>query len=169
MPQFDRDFRAPAVLTPHPGEYQRLALALGLDGDPIDQATRPAAAEQLAQRLGCVVVLKGAGTVVTDGVQSWINPTGNVALATAGSGDALTGVIAGLIGQFFKGHVGGTKSTARPQQPSGLSLLECARIGVYLHGLAADRWAERCGDSGLLASDLLAELPAAQAELRSTQ
>ena len=106
---------------------------------------------------------------MTDGVQTWINPTGNVALATAGSGDVLTGVIAGLIGQFFKGHLGGTKSTATPPQPSGLSLFECARIGVYLHGLAADRWAERNGDSGLLATDLLAELPAAQAELRNAQ
>ncbi len=168
VPQFDQDFRAPAVLTPHPGEYRRLAEALGLEGDPINQATRPAAAEQLAQRLGCVVVLKGAGTVVTDGVQTWINPAGNVALATAGTGDVLTGVIAGLIGQFYKPHGGGMDSTAASSQPAGLSLLECARIGVYLHGLAADRWAERHGDSGLLATDLLAELPAAQAELRRT-
>ncbi len=169
VPQFDQDFRAPAVLTPHPGEYRRLAEALGLDGDPIDKSRRPAAAEQLAQRLGCVVVLKGAGTVVTDGMQTWINTTGNVALATGGSGDVLTGVIAGLIGQFFKPHVGVTDSTAGPSQSAGLSLFECARLGVYLHGLAADRWADRHGDSGLLATDLLAELPAAQAQLREAQ
>ncbi len=169
VPQFDQDFRAPAVLTPHPGEYRRLAEALGLDGDPIDKSRRPAAAEQLAQRLGCVVVLKGAGTVVTDGVQTWINSTGNVALATGGSGDVLTGVIAGLIGQFFKPHVSGMDSAAAPSQSAGLSLFECARLGVYLHGLAADRWADRHGDSGLLATDLLAELPAAQAQLREAQ
>ena len=169
VPQFDQDFRAPAVFTPHPGEYRRLTEALGLDGDPIDQAKRAAAAEQLAQRLGCVVVLKGSGTVVTDGVQTWINTTGNVALATAGSGDVLTGVIASLIGQYFNPHLGGTDSSVAPSQPSQLSLFECARLGVYLHGLAADRWAERNGDSGLLATDLLTELPAAQAQLRGAQ
>ncbi len=167
--EFHRDFRAPAVLTPHPGEYRRLAAALGLDGDPVDAARRPAAAEQLAQRLGCVVVLKGAATIVTDGVQTWSNPSGNVALATAGTGDVLTGVIAGLIGQFFKRHIGASASPLTPLPQGGLSLYDCARLGVYVHGLAADRWAQRHGQAGLLASDLLNELPAAQAELRTTQ
>ena len=167
--EFHRDFRVPAVLTPHPGEYRRLAAALGLDGDPVDAARRPAAAEQLAQRLGCVVVLKGAATIVTDGVQTWINPSGNVALATAGTGDVLTGVIAGFVGQFFKPHAAASSSPITPRPQGSLSLYDCARLGVYVHGLAADRWAGRCGDSGLLATDLLNELPAAQAELRTTQ
>ncbi len=166
--EFHRDFRALAVLTPHPGEYRRLAAALGLDGDPVDAARRPAAAEQLAQRLGCVVVLKGAATIVTDGVQTWINPNGNVALATAGTGDVLTGVIAGFVGQFFKPHAGASSSPITPRPQGGLSLYDCARLGVYVHGLAADRWAQRHGQAGLLATDLLTELPGAIAELRKS-
>lgn len=166
--EFHRDFRALAVLTPHPGEYLRLAAALGLDGDPSDTARRPAAAEQLAQRLGCVVVLKGASTIVTDGVQTWINPSGNVALATAGTGDVLTGVIGGLVGQFFKPQAGPSSSPISTPPHGGLSLYDCARLGVYVHGLAADRWAQRHGQAGLLATDLLTELPGAIAELRKS-
>ena len=164
LPGFHQDFQAPAVLTPHPGEYRRLAEALGIQGDPVDQSSRPAAAQRLAQRLGCVVVLKGAQTVVTDGVQTWINPTGNVALATAGTGDVLTGVIASLVGQYYTPH--GETATSS-QQVGGLSLFACAQLGVYIHGLAADRWAERHGEAGLLASDLLEELSGALKQLRS--
>jgi NAD(P)H-hydrate epimerase len=155
--QFDRDFRVPAVLTPHPGEFARLAQALGIDADlvhPVDAATRSRAAESLAQRIGCVVVLKGAGTVVSDGLETWTNTTGNPALATAGSGDVLTGVIAGLIAQFAS------------LQDGPLSLFDCARLGVYAHGLAADRWRDVHGDASLLAEDLLRELPDAVASLR---
>ncbi len=159
-PQLDRDFRARAVLTPHPGEYRRLAGALRLEADPVDPDRRPAAAEALAQRLGCVVVLKGPATVVSDGLNTWTNPTGTVALATAGTGDVLTGIIAGLIAQHVRN--GGAPS------PAGLSLYDCARIGVFIHGLAADRWARRRGDAGLLASDLLDEIPEAMAPLRRT-
>ncbi len=156
--EFQRDFRVPAVLTPHPGEYARLAQALGIDHDltsptsPND--TRSRAAEALAQRIGCVVVLKGAGTVVSDGLNTWTNTTGNPALATAGTGDVLTGVIAGLIGQFASGRGG------------PLSLYDCARLGVYAHGLAADRWRDAHADTSLLAEDLLLQLPDAVASLR---
>ena len=150
-PDFHRDLRAPSVLTPHPGEYKKLIAALRIDADPIDPARRPDAAAQLAQRLGCVVVLKGTGTVVSDGLDTWTNRTGNVALATAGTGDVLTGVIAGLVAQFGSGHV---------------SLFECARLGVYLHGLAADRWACRHGQAGMLATDLLEEIPPTLAAMR---
>ena len=155
--QFQRDFRVPAVLTPHPGEYARLAQALGIDRDlvrPVDAAARSRAAESLAQRIGCVVVLKGAGTVVSDGLNTWTNTTGNPALATAGTGDVLTGVIAGLIAQYASG-------------PDGqLSLYDCARLGVHAHGLAADRWRDDHADASLLAEDLLRELPDAVATLR---
>ncbi|MHC4990804.1 MAG: NAD(P)H-hydrate dehydratase [Planctomycetota bacterium] len=156
VPSFDSDFRASAVLTPHPGEYRRLAEALALDVDPVDPDGRVEQAETLARRLGCVVVLKGAGTVVTDGLESWVNPTGNAALATAGTGDVLTGVIAGLVAQFAD----------RAGRPGRLSLAACARLGVYVHGLAADRWAARHGNAGLLAKDLLAELPDAVQAMR---
>lgn len=150
-PEFHRELRAPAVLTPHPGEYKKLIAALRIDADPVDPARRPEAAAQLARRLGCVVVLKGIGTVVSDGLDTWTNRTGNVALATAGTGDVLTGVIAGLVAQFGSGQ---------------LSLFECARLGVYLHGLAADRWACGHGQAGMLATDLLEEIPPTLAAMR---
>jgi ADP-dependent NAD(P)H-hydrate dehydratase len=153
------DFRAPSVLTPHPGEYRRLARTLDIDGDPIDANGRPHAAEQLAQRLGCVVVLKGSRTVITDGLHTHINQTGNVALATAGSGDVLTGIIASFIAQFFKPALGSTSTQITASQQGGLGLLDCARLGVAVHGLAADAWADEHGDAGLLAGDLIHRLP----------
>ncbi|MHC4949167.1 MAG: NAD(P)H-hydrate dehydratase [Planctomycetota bacterium] len=156
---FHRDLRADAVLTPHPGEFQRLARALDLDVDPVDPAARPAAAQELARRLGCVVVLKGAATVVTDGLSIHVNATGNAALATAGTGDVLTGVIAGLVAQFHRPHLGAGRRAVTPEQQGGLGLLDCAALGVHLHGLAADLWARRHGHAGLLASDLLDLLP----------
>lgn len=165
--EFQRDFRAQAVLTPHPGEYRRLAENLKIAADPVDPAARSEAASQLALRLGCVVVLKGQHTIVSDGLQSWTNTTGNVALATAGSGDVLTGVIAGLIAQFFKTVLGSGPRAVSAERQGGLSLYDCARWGVYLHGLAADRWAARHGDAGLLAADLLAEIPDALAGARA--
>ncbi len=153
---FHLDLRAPAVLTPHPGEYRRLAAALGLEADPIDPHARRDAAAQLAQRLGCVVVLKGAGTVVSDGLRTWVNDTVNPSLATAGTGDVLTGIIAGFVAQF-----------ARPGPGRlALSLYDCARLGVHVHGLAADRWSARHGGAGMLATELLEEIPAVLAELR---
>lgn len=155
------DFRGAAVLTPHPGEYRRLASSLGLNGDPTDFGARPAAAETLARRLGCVVVLKGAATVVSDGLQTATNDTGNAALATAGSGDVLTGVIAGLVAQFFRADSVGSGA------PPHLSLFDCARLGVWMHGRVADRWAAARGTAGLLAGDLLEGIPAVLAEMRT--
>jgi len=153
---FCRDLRAPAVFTPHPGEYRRLATALGIDADPVLPQKRAHAAEALAQRVGCVVVLKGAGTVVSDGIRTWTNATGNPALATAGTGDVLTGVIAGLVAQYA------SRGDGR------LSLYDCARLAVHAHGLAADRWrdAHAGSDSGMLAADLLEQVPGALASLR---
>lgn len=152
LPGFGGDLKAQSIVTPHPGEYRRLASAVGVAAEPADPASRARAAEALAQRLGCVVVLKGAGTVVSDGIDTWTNPSGNVALATAGTGDVLTGVIAGFVAQHARA--------------GGLSLFDCARLGVHAHGLAADRWAAEHGDTGLLAEDLLDELPYAIAGLR---
>jgi len=163
---FHRDLRAQAVLTPHPGEFNRLAQSLGIHADPVDPAKRDAAAAQLAQRLGCVVVLKGHRTVITDGMNTFVNQTGNVVLATAGTGDVLTGVIAGLIAQFFKAARSVPSSQTSTKRPGALSLLECARLAAHVHGLAADRWSARHGDAGMLASDLLAEIPDVLAELR---
>ncbi|MCK4873219.1 MAG: NAD(P)H-hydrate dehydratase [Phycisphaerales bacterium] len=150
MPNAAADFHASAVLTPHPGEYRRLAASLSIDADPVNPRTRPEAAALLAQRLGCIVVLKGPGTIITDGQRFCENPTGNAVLAAGGSGDVLTGIIAGFIAQFV----------------GDLDLFQCAALGAYVHGLAADRWADRHGSAGMLATDLIDEIPGALAHLR---
>lgn len=105
----------------------------------------------MAQRLGAVVVLKGHGTVVSNGLETWQNDTGGPVLATAGTGDVLTGVIAGLIAQFC--------SDRAKAAGTALSMYDCARWGVRLHGLAADRWQAAHGSAGMLAGDLLDQIP----------
>jgi NAD(P)H-hydrate epimerase len=151
-PRFDLDLRAPMVVTPHPGEFARLAKALSIDAEPIDPVARPHAAERLAQRLGCVAVLKGHGTVVSDGTRTWTCAHGNDALAVGGSGDVLSGVIGGLLAQFG----------------ARLGLYDCARIAVEAHALAGERWSARAGGTaGMLAAELAAEIPAALAAMRT--
>jgi NAD(P)H-hydrate epimerase len=153
FPELSRDFRAAAVLTPHPGEYRRLAEPLRLEHDPTHDATRPDAAASMAQRLGCIVVLKGSRTVVSDGQRTWVNSTGNAALATAGTGDVLSGLIAGLAAQFV---------------PKKIDLYDTARLAVAAHGLAADAWVRRhAAAAGLLAMELAAEIPAVFESMRS--
>ena len=139
----------PLVMTPHPGEYLRLAKPLDITLDPTDPATRSAAAGQLASAHRCVVVLKGQHSIVSDGQRVYVNTTGNPSLATAGSGDVLTGVIASLIGQ-----------TMEP--------FAAAMLGVYLHGLASDLWAKQHGTSGLASCDLANLLPDAFQQHRHT-
>lgn len=172
-PELHRDFHAAAILTPHPGEFRRLARLFDITDDPVEEASRPAAAEELARLLGCVVALKGARTVVTDGHQTWVNDTGDSALATAGTGDVLTGLIAGLIAQFHRPAVrpAPERTTGRSGAMAGengrLSLFDCARLAVHAHGLAADRWRERFGASGgMLVEDLLTLIPEALESLR---
>ncbi|MEO0586607.1 MAG: NAD(P)H-hydrate dehydratase [Planctomycetota bacterium] len=132
----------PTVLTPHPGEFGRLARAVHLRFDLESEAGRRAAATDLAKAHEAVVVLKGAGTVVSDGRQAWVNGTGNVAMAAAGSGDVLTGLIAALLA-------------------GGMAAWDAARLGVYLHGVSGDGWAREHGDRGLLARELADGLPRA--------
>ncbi len=163
---FHRDMRASCILTPHPGEFERLARSLGFEMSPADPKSRPRAAEELARRLGCVVVLKGSRTVISDGVHTHENQSGNVALATAGTGDVLTGVIAGFVAQFFKPHLGTTSRQITAQQQGGLSLLDCAQLGVHLHGLAADHWAAKHGQAGMTAIDLIEAIPDALKSMR---
>ncbi len=141
------------VLTPHPGEFSRLtgALRLGDAGD--DAESRRRAAGALAERLSCVVVLKGARTVVAEGSSSWTCEHGHPCMATAGTGDVLAGVIASLIAQ---------------SQSHGLSNSDAARIGVKAHAIAGERWAARCSATGgMLAEELADELPAVITSLRS--
>lgn len=134
------------VMTPHPGEARRLLTARG-DDRTIDQtgASRRAAACALVAAWGFVAVLKGRGTVVTDGHRLYVNETGNAGMATGGTGDVLTGVIAALIGQ-------------------GLTGFDAAMLGVYLHGLAGDFAAEELGRWSLTAGDLIEYLPEAFCE-----
>lgn len=129
---------APTVLTPHPGEMARL---LGVPTRTIQKDRRRYAIEA-AKKFHAIVVLKGAGTLVTDGARVTVNPTGNPGMATGGSGDVLTGVIAALIGQKFTPY-------------------DAARLGVFLHGLAGDIAARTTGETSLMATDILAALPKA--------
>jgi NAD(P)H-hydrate epimerase len=135
---------APCVLTPHPGEAAALLKSepAALNRDRLAQARR------LASLTGCVVLLKGAASVTAapDG-RAVVNPTGGPALASGGTGDVLLGVVTGLLAQ-------------------GLPAFEAAALAAYLHGAAADRIALRTGASGLLASELAAELPESAQRLR---
>jgi hydroxyethylthiazole kinase-like uncharacterized protein yjeF len=132
------------VLTPHPGELSRLT---GKTAEAIN-ADRPAAARKAAKEWGAIVVLKGAHTVVAhpDGRTSE-DPHEVPALATGGTGDVLSGIIGGLIAQ-------------------GSDPFVAAVTGVYVHASAGRRIAHRLGDSGLLAGDLLAEIPLVMNMLR---
>lgn len=139
LPDWPRKRKAEIVLTPHPGEFQRLWSGLFREELPED---RQEAAGRLAQATGSVVALKGAGTVVTDGQRVRINNTGNPGMATAGSGDVLTGIIAALMGQ-------------------GLGNFEATVLGVYIHGAAGDIAADTYGQVSLMATDILEALPEA--------
>jgi NAD(P)H-hydrate epimerase len=133
---------APLVLTPHPGEFARLLRS--------DVATVQAARRDLAVRFaaehGVVLLLKGHGTLVTDGRRVYTNRTGNPGLATGGTGDVLTGLVAALLGQ-------------------GLEPFAAAQLGAYLHGLAGDLARDQLGEVSLIAIDLLDYLPQAFRQL----
>lgn len=167
-----REVRAAAVVTPHPGEFARLAGPLGITSSPVDERSRSAAAESLAQKLGVVVVLKGSQTVVSNGIDTWINRQPNPALATGGSGDILTGILAGLISQYVRLPV--TVQVPVPldaglERPS-LTLFDAARLAVAVHADAAEAWVSRTNATGgMLASDLLDELPSCMERRRTRQ
>jgi NAD(P)H-hydrate epimerase len=134
---------APAVLTPHPGEMARL---MGVPTEKI-QARRTQFAEAAAKRFRSTMVLKGACSVIADPGRSLaINPTGNPGMATGGTGDVLTGMVAGLIAQ-------------------GLLPFEAAAAATYLHGLAGDIAAQRLGQASMLAGDLVDALPEAMRQV----
>ncbi len=156
------DFRAPAVLTPHPGEYRRMASSLRITADPVDARSRPGAAEAMARKLGAIVVLKGAGTVVSDGQQTWVCERGHPCLATGGTGD----VLAGLIGAIVAQHV---RVAAHPRmaKAGGLSLFDAARLAVEAHARAGEAWArEHHASGGMLAMELAGMLPGVMEEMR---
>jgi len=173
VPELGRDLRAAAVFTPHPGEFRRLTEAMGLKDALGLDTSRENAAERLAQRLGCIVVLKGAGTVVSDGLRTWTNTSGHPCLATAGTGDVLTGLIAAMIAQFVAPPSPfplPEKVRAMMPKPAGkpLDLFDAVRLAVYAHGKAGERWAaSHDASGGLLAMELADELPATLEALRA--
>ncbi|MEE2973150.1 MAG: NAD(P)H-hydrate dehydratase [Planctomycetota bacterium] len=157
--------RGPLVLTPHPGEWNRLAGALGVDADALHDERRPLAAALLARRLDAgggpvVVVLKGARTVVSDGERWWRQEHRNSALATGGSGDVLAGVVGSLLAQFHPRAGARASDTTR-------GAFELACLGVAMHAAAGRWWSERHGEAGLLAHELADALPAARRLLQS--
>ena len=166
VPALLKDFRARAILTPHPGEFRRLAEPLRIAADPVNPATRRQTAEQLAQRLGCIVILKGAGTVVSNGLETWVCDRGHPCMATAGTGDVLAGIIAGLIAQHGPEPINPLLDMARarsgaPAKPAGPSLFDLACISVLAHAAAGEEWARLRGASGgMLAMELAELLPA---------
>ena len=122
----------PTILTPHDGEFLRMGGQLGPD--------RMASAAETARDLGCIVLLKGHRTCITDGIRGYRNLTGNPGMAVGGSGDVLAGMIGGLLGQK-------------------LSPLEAAACAAWLHGAAGDLCAQELGQYAMLPSDMLQALP----------
>jgi len=126
---------AGAVLTPHPGEAAKL---LSSSTSSV-QADRFAAASEIATRFNCTCVLKGAGTIISDGKRFLVSDRGGPELASAGTGDVLSGIIAALSGQ-------------------GLNAWDAASLGVFIHGVAGEMAAKKFGN-GLIAGDLCEQVP----------
>lgn len=126
------------IITPHPGEFDRLLKCCGLS---YDKSKRAEQASEFAMKYGCHVILKGHATVVAspDGDIS-ANTTGNPGMATGGSGDVLTGILLALCAQ-------------------GFSPYDATRLGVFIHGLAGDIAADRLGQVSMTATDIIASLP----------
>ncbi len=127
-----RERTFPTILTPHDGEFARLGGLISAD--------RLTAAMDFAREWGCILLLKGHRTVITDGHAHYINPTGNPGMAVGGSGDVLSGMIVSLLGQ-------------------GLAPLDAAGCAAWLHGKAGDVCAEALGQYGMLPTDMLEALP----------
>ena len=151
IPSFS--FKQPAIVTPHAGEIARLLNTAVV----VDESFRILQAAQLADQVNAICVLKGPDTIVavSDGgkLNSWQNPTGGPALAKGGSGDVLSGVIAGIWAQFAA---------------QGLTVengLRAAKCAVYVHGLAGDMAAKEFSDYGVLPSDTSCYIPLALREL----
>ncbi|WP_435625250.1 NAD(P)H-hydrate dehydratase [Flagellimonas sp.] len=139
-PEMLKDMPKESILTPHPKELERLIGTWKNDFEKLEKATR------FSSTYKCILVIKGAHTIVISGEKGFVNNTGNPGMATAGSGDVLTGIITGLLAQKY---------------PS----LHAAIFGVYLHGLSADIQVSRTGFEALIASDMIENVGNAFVEL----
>lgn len=122
----------PTILTPHDGEFHRIGGTLG--------ENRMACAASFAAESGCILLLKGHRTCITDGITGYVNRTGNSGMAVGGSGDVLAGILTGLLGQ-------------------GIAPLEAAACAAWLHGAAGDLCADHLGQYAMLPTDMLNALP----------
>lgn len=141
-PDMLEDLPADAILTPHPGELARLIGPWQNDFEKLEKA------KEFSDRYASVLIIKGAHTLVFHKGKGYFNPTGNPGMATAGSGDVLTGIITSLLAQKYEA-------------------ITAAKLGVYLHGLAGDIGADNLGEESLTASGITQHLPAAFAYLKS--
>jgi len=141
---------ANTVLTPHPGEMKSLWKGYFREEMPIEREKQ---AELMAKRGGAVVAVKGAGTVITDGERTYVNDTGNPGMATGGTGDVLTGIIAALLAR----------------KEGEMDALSAAILGVYVHGRAGDLAELVLGETGMMASDLLDFLSETWGNLEETE
>ncbi|MFR8624729.1 MAG: NAD(P)H-hydrate dehydratase [Ruminococcus sp.] len=142
-PEILKNLKAPAIITPHPGEMARL-----LQSTPKTvNSSRENTAINFAKKFGVVTVLKGAGTLIAspDG-EVYINHTGNSGMATGGSGDVLSGIIGSLLAQ-------------------GASPINAAAAGVFLHGTIGDLAAEKLGKISMLPTDMIDMIPTAYLKL----
>ena len=137
-----KSFKAFAVLTPHPGEMQRLAKLIDRTDVPADDEGRIGLATAAANAFGQIIVLKGHRTVVTDGSRVYVNDTGDSSLSKAGTGDVLSGVIGTLLAQ-------------------GMDRFEAACAGVWIHGKAGEVAGSGLGRRSVLATDVIGALPEA--------
>ena len=122
----------PTILTPHDGEFRRVGGSVGDD--------RMASAGAFASEVGCVLLLKGHRTCITDGQTGYVNGTGNPGIAVGGSGDVLSGILTGRLGQ-------------------GMEPLKAAACAAWLHGAAGDLCASELGQYAMLPTDMLSALP----------
>lgn len=142
----------PLIVTPHPGEMARLTgiSVARLEEDRIGFAT------SFARQQNLVCVFKGHETIVTDGATCYVNTTGNPGMATGGSGDVLTGIMAGILAQKVRAFQGSASFEEKRQ-----ICLEAAATSVFLHGLSGDIAAREKGQMGLLALDIAEAMPQA--------
>jgi ADP-dependent NAD(P)H-hydrate dehydratase len=140
--KWPKDFKARAVLTPHPGEMKRLGKLIGRDSVPSDEKGRIEIATEAAKAFGQIILLKGHRTVVTDGKRVYLNQTGDSSLSKAGAGDILTGILASLIGQ-------------------GMEPFDAACAAAHLHGRAGELAGRKLGMRCVLARDVIEMIPEA--------